>query len=324
MEINKINTLSKSDKNMNFSLDSSRTADSVSNLYNSDTTPLKAEMDIDEVKNLEITSSLNYDDNIVDVKINGQQNQIDDGNKNNKHQYFKFKMQMSVIFSVIYLLLFLLSLPKTAVKVGDEKNLKILAKTNSTQNINILINNFHFSFDDENENEKENKNQFNNNSNINGTKELNKKKKNNHEISGYILNFKIDNTHVMRWLIGFLCFIVRCACFTFSEEDIKVKFLNLNKNRISFIQKLSCLIFPLWVFYYDINNNVTYTKIKDEFINNKSIAYYIMTKKQFSMHDYVEGIIPTLFYFLMSIVYRGMEENVAGYFRYKKKMRKLT
>ena len=49
-----------------------------------------------------------------------------------------------------------------------------------------------------------------------------------------------------------------------------------------------------------------------------------MTKKQFSMHDYVEGIIPTLFYFLMSIVYRGMEENVAGYFRYKKKMRKLT
>lgn len=175
MEINKINTLSKSDKNMNFSLDSSRTADSVSNLYNSDTTPLKAEMDIDEVKNLEITSSLNYDDNIVDVKINGQQNQIDDGKKNNKHQYFKFKMQMSVIFSVIYLLLFLLSLPKTAVKVGDEKNLKILAKTNSTQNINILINNFQFSFDDENENE--NKNQFNNNSNINETKELNKKKK---------------------------------------------------------------------------------------------------------------------------------------------------
>jgi hypothetical protein len=269
---------------------------------------------------LEITSSLNYDDNIVDVKINGQQNQIDDGNKNNKHQYFKFKMQMSVIFSVIYLLLFLLSLPKTAVKVGDEKNLKLLAKTNSTQNINILINNFHLSFDDENEN----KNQFNNNSNINETKELNKKKRNNHEISGYILNFKIDNTHVMRWLIGFLCFIVRCACFTFSEEDIKVKFLNLNKNRISFIQKLSCLIFPLWVFYYDINNNETYTKIKDEFINNKSIAYYIMTKKQFSMHDYVEGIIPTLFYFLMSIVYRGVEENVAGYFRYKKKMRKLT
>ena len=318
MEINKINTLSKSDKNMNFSLDSSRTADSVSNLYNSDTTPLKAEMDIDEIKNLEITSSLNYEDNIVDVKINGQKNQVDDEKKNNKHQYFMFKMQISIIFSGIYLLLFLLSLPKTGVKVGDEKNLKILAKTNSTQNINILINNFQFFFNDENEN----KNQFDNNSNINETKELNKKKNNNHEFSGYILNFKVDNRHVMRWIIGFICFIIRCACFTFSEEEIKVKFLN--KNRISFIQKLSCLVFPLWVFYYDINNNESYTKIKDEFINNKSITYYIMTKKQFSMHDYVEGIIPTLFYFLMSIVYRGMEENVAGYFRYKKKMRKLT
>jgi hypothetical protein len=211
-------------------------------------------------------------------------------------------------------------LPKTAVKVGDEKNLKILIKTNNTQSINILINNFKFSFDDENENE--NKNQFSNNSNINETKEFNKKKNINHEFSGYILNFKIDNRQVMRWLIGFLCFIIRSACFTFSEEEIKFKFLN--KNRISFIQKLSCLIFPLWVFYYDINNNESYTKIKDEIINNKSIAYYIITKKQFSMHDYVEGIIPTLFYFLMSIVYRGMEENVAGYFRYKKKMRKLT
>ena len=318
MEINKINTLSKSDKNMNFSLDSSRTADSVSNLYNSDTTPLKAEMDIDEIKNLEITSSLNYEDNIVDVKINGQKNQVDDEKKNNKHQYFMFKMQISIIFSGIYLLLFLLSLPKTAVKVGDEKNLKLLIKTNSTENIKILINNFQFFFDDENEN----KNHFDNSSNINETKESNKKKNNNYEFSGYILNFKVDNRHVMRWIIGFICFIIRCACFTFSEEEIKVKFLN--KNRISFIQKLSCLVFPLWVFYYDINNNESYTKIKDEFINNKSITYYIMTKKQFSMHDYVEGIIPTLFYFLMSIVYRGMEEYFAGYFRYKKKMRKLT
>jgi hypothetical protein len=303
---------------MNFSLDSSRTADSVSNLYNSDTTPLKAEMDIDEIKNLEITSSLNYEDNIVDVKINGQKNQINDEKKNNKHQYFMFKMQISIIFSGIYLLLFLLSLPKTAVKVGDEKNLKLLIKTNNTQNIKILINNFQFFFDDENEN----KNHFDNNSNINGTEKLNKKKNNNYEFSGYILNFKVDNRHVMRWIIGFICFIIRCACFTFSEEDIKVKFLN--KNRISFIQKLSCLVFPLWVFYYDINNNETYTKIKDEFINNKEISYYIMTKKQYSMHDYVEGIIPTLFYFLMSIVYRGMEEYFAGYFRYKKKMRKLT
>ena len=318
MEINKINTLSKSDKNMNFSLDSSRTADSVSNLYNSDTTPLKAEMDIDEIKNLEITSSLNYEDNIVDVKINGQKNQIDDEKKNNKHQYFMFKMQISIIFSGIYLLLFLLSLPKTAVKVGDEKNLKLLIKTNNTENLKILINNFQFFFDDENEN----KNHFDNSSNINETKESNKKKNNNYEFSGYILNFKVDNRHVMRWIIGFICFIIRCACFTFSEEEIKVKFLN--KNRISFIQKLSCLVFPLWVFYYDINNNESYTKIKDEFINNKSITYYIMTKKQFSMHDYVEGIIPTLFYFLMSIVYRGMEEYFAGYFRYKKKMRKLT
>ncbi len=321
MEINKINTLSKSDKNMNFSLDSSRTADSVSNLYNSDTTPLKAEMDIDEIKNLEITSSMNYDDNIIDVKLNGQQNQIDNEKKKNKYQYFKFKMQISVIFSGVYLLLFLLSLPKTPVKIGDEKNLRLLTKTNNTQKINILINNFKFSFDNENEN----KTHFGNNSNLNETTELNQlkaKKNNNNEFFGYILDFKIDNRHVIRWLIGFLCFIVRSACFTFSEEEIKIKFLN--KNRISFIQKLSCLVFPLWVFYYDINNNESYTKIKDEFINNKSVAYYIVTKKQFSMFDYVEGIIPTLFYFLMSIVYKGMEESVAGYFRYKKKVRKLT
>ena len=322
MKFNKIDSLPKKDKNLNFSLDSSRTTDTISNLFNSDTTPLKSELDIDEMVNLETSSSSNYNDNSVNIKINGIDtiNSVDNQPKNNK-QYFMFKLQISLIFSIIYFLLFLISMPKRPVKKGEEKNLNKLIKTNSSENLNILINDFKFYFDD--------KLKINSHIDINETKDINDTdinnkiiiKSNNYEFSGYILELEIDNIYIFRWFIGFLCFIIRCACFTYSEEEFKSHFLN--KNRISFIQKLSCLLFPLWVFFYDIKNNISYTKIKNEYINNKLITFYVSTQKEFSMIDYVEGIVPTLFYFLISIIYNGIEQSIGGYIKSRKKIRKL-
>ena len=42
------------------------------------------------------------------------------------------------------------------------------------------------------------------------------------------------------------------------------------------------------------------------------------------MNDYVEGIVPTLFYFLISIIYNGIEQSIGGYIKSRKKIRKLT
>ena len=63
------------------------------------------------------------------------------------------------------------------------------------------------------------------------------------------------------------------------------------------------LFFPLCLFYYDFKNNISYSEIKVEKINNKEISFFVMTKKNFSSIDYIEGLIPTLFYFLISIDY---------------------
>ena len=35
-----------------------------------------------------------------------------------------------------------------------------------------------------------------------------------------------------------------------------------------------------------------------------------MTKKSFSMIDYIEGLIPTLFYFLISIDYNNLNKSI--------------
>ena len=84
-------------------------------------------------------------------------------------------------------------------------------------------------------------------------------------------------------------------------------------------------MFPLWVFYYDIRNNTfAYTKIKTEIINGKNVSYFVMIEKNLSMIDYVEGIIPTSFYFLISIINKEMKKTIESYLGKKNKIKKIV
>ena len=146
---------------------------------------------------------------------------------------------------------------------------------------------------------------------------------NNCGTTGYLLEFSINKTYLLKWLIGFSYFIIKCICFVYSNNDnINTHYL-LDKNKINVIQKISMLFFPLSLFYYDFKNNISYTEVKTERINDKEISFFIMTKKRFSMIDYVEGLIPTLFYFLISINYDNMERIINIFNIRKSKLKKV-
>ena len=309
MEYNQTDYISpKKDKKINFSFEGTRTNDS-------DTIPLKSETD-SQMINLENSSS-NYDNDSYNIRIGEPKTNNNENKINDKQQFFIFKLQISISLSVIYFLLFLISMPKSPVKIGEENNINLLINNNTNENINILLSNFNFYLVDKNTNQintKENNNEINKNNNENNTKK--------NETLGYLLEFKVDKIYNLRWFIGFIFFLTRIICFLYSNEEIKNSFFD--ENRISLIQKFACLIFPLWLFYYDFKNNISYTKIKTEYIYNKTISYFITTKKSYSLVDYVEGLIPTLFYFLISIINNGKEQFIGAFFRRKKKITKLV
>ena len=253
---------------------------------------------------IDIEPKRNLDKNIKNYNEYTPKSYNDDNSIVDKSQFFLFKLRISIVLCTIYLVLFLINIPKCPIKTGEEKNINFFINTNKTQNLHILINNHRFSF-------------YKNKSN-------NDIKNTNNELYGYLLEFKIDKRYIIRWIIGFLYFVVRNICFVYSDTEKK------NKNYIFWrntdtINKFSCLIFPLFLFYYDIkNNNFSFINIKVEYIMNKEIYYYIMTNKHSSMNDYIEGIIPTLFYFLISIIYNGMELSLGKMLGMKSKITKLV
>lgn len=297
------NSYSNKEKNLNNSIDSSRTTDTISNSYNSDIIPLKNDIEIDIDKRNDIYyNSILYDDNILN--LNDNKIDINDKVDNKKHKanYFKFKMQISIILCTIYLFLFLISMPKRLIKTNTVvKDLNSLLKGNETEKIHIMINNLQFSFI---------KNET--------------KKNNNDEFSGYLLEYNYNKKYITRWIIGFIYFAVRNFCFVFSDYQ-KINKNYMFKNKVDFLQKFSCLLFPLYLFYYDVMNNTnSFISIKNEKIRNKIIYYYVMTDKQRSWSDYVEGIVPTLSYFLISLIYDGMEQSIGTYLNGKRKISKLV
>ena len=188
---------------------------------------------------------------------------------------------MSIFLCVIYCLLFLTNNPTIPAKIGEERNIEDLIKNNPNKKINILINQIVFC-------------------NASG---------NSRTSSGFLLEFKINKIYLFRWLIGFSYFFIKCICFIYSNNENNSNIL-LDKHRINLLQKFSMLFFPLFLFYYDYKNNISYSKLKIEKINDKEISFYLMTKKSFSMIDYIEGLIPTLFYFLISIDYDNLNKSI--------------
>lgn len=279
----------KNNKNNNYQLDSSRTTDSISYLYNPDEIPQKEEMENSTISKLNDNNYFKDEENRTLID-NLKEQKI----KNNHNNIF-FKKRLSIILCVIYSILFLINVPKIPLKIGEEQKIESLIKNDFNKKINILINQFIFS------NECEN----------------------NCGTTGYLLEFSINKTYLLKWLIGFSYFIIKCICFVYSNNDnINTHYL-LDKNKINVIQKISMLFFPLSLFYYDFKNNISYTEVKTERINDKEISFFIMTKKRFSMIDYVEGLIPTLFYFLISINYDNMERIINIFNIRKSKLKKV-
>ena len=242
-------------------------------------------------------------DDLISMKIESDTSFFDKMKK--AKDFFLFKVHLSIILSLIYFICFILSIPKSPTKLGEEKDINIFINSNITSNLNILINNFSFIFPD------------NTNHSVENVSE-----KNDTKFYGQLLEFNTDKIYLFRWLIGFLYFVIRIFCFIFSNEEFKSKLFD--KNNLPFIQNIANLFFPIWLFFYDLKHNISYINIKTEDYNGKTINYFIETKKKFSMIDYIEVFVPNIFYFLISLVYKGIEQLFWKYISKGKKIMKLT
>ena len=278
--------LPSKDKNIVYQIDTSRTADSLSHIYQDETLPKE------DNENNEIILINNKDDDEyreLITKLNNRKIQI-------YYDTFSFKKRLSIALCSIYYILFLMTIPKNAEKIGEEQNINILTQINGTKKIDILINSINFI--------------------VSGDKYL--------ESSGFLLEFRTNKMYIFRWSIGFFYFIIKCICFVYSKSDNDNNSNNiLDKKRINIIRKISMIFFPLSLFYYDFKNNISYTEIKVEKIGDKIISYYAMTIKRFTAIDYIEGLILTFLHFLISIDYDNLQKNINTYIIKRMKPDKL-
>lgn len=292
------------DKISSYQLDSSRTTDSISNLNNKEEIIKNEEKEISDFSNTKNNETDNNEETLnllKNLKVEKISNSIN---------LINFKKILSLVLCAIYLTLFLTNIPKIPVKIGDEQKIDVLIKYSVNKNINILINNLNFLC---------NKNSAYNNESLQQNNEIN-----NCETTGYLFEFSNNKIFIFRWIIGFSYFVVKCIIFIYSKNKTDNINSLIDERKISYVQKISMLIFPLSLFYFDLQNNIYFTEITQEHIYNKSISFFIKKEKRFSMIDYIEGLIPTIFSFLISIDYKNLENIINNIFIKKKKLNKLV
>ena len=292
------------DKISSYQLDSSRTTDSISNLNNKEEIIKNEEKEISDFSNTKNNETDNNEETLnllKNLKVEKISNSIN---------LINFKKILSLVLCAIYLTLFLTNIPKIPVKIGDEQKIDVLIKNSTNKNINILINNLNFLC---------NKNRAYNNEGLQQNNEIN-----NCETTGYLFEFSNNKMFIFRWIIGFSYFVVKCIIFIYSKNKTDNINSLIDERKISYVQKISMLIFPLSLFYFDLQNNIYFTEITQEHIYNKSISFFIKKEKRFSMIDYIEGLIPTIFSFLISIDYKNLENIINNIFIKKKKLNKLV
>ena len=292
------------DKISSYQLDSSRTTDSISNLNNKEEIIKNEEKEISYFSNTKNNETDNNEETLnllKNLKVEKISNSIN---------LINFKKILSLVLCAIYLTLFLTNIPKIPVKIGDEQKIDVLIKNSTNKNINILINNLNFLC---------NKNRAYNNEGLQQNNEIN-----NCETTGYLFEFSNNKIFIFRWIIGFSYFVVKCTIFIYSKNKTDNINSLIDERKISYVQKISMLIFPLSLFYFDLQNNIYFTEITQEHIYNKSISFFIKKEKRFSMIDYIEGLIPTIFSFLISIDYKNLENIINNIFIKKKKLNKLV
>lgn len=292
------------DKISSYQLDSSRTTDSISNLNNKEEIIKNEEKEISYFSNTKNNETDNNEETLnllKNLKVEKISNSIN---------LINFKKILSLVLCAIYLTLFLTNIPKIPVKIGDEQKIDVLIKNSTNKNINILINNLNFLC---------NKNRAYNNEGLQQNNEIK-----NCETTGYLFEFSNNKIFIFRWIIGFSYFVVKCIIFIYSKNKTDNINSLIDERKISYVQKISMLIFPLSLFYFDLQNNIYFTEITQEHIYNKSISFFIKKEKRFSMIDYIEGLIPIIFSFLISIDYKNLENIINNIFIKKKKLNKLV
>ena len=292
------------DKISSYQLDSSRTTDSISNLNNKEEIIKNEEKEISYFSNTKNNETDNNEETLNLLK------NLNVEKISNSINLINFKKILSLVLCAIYLTLFLTNIPKIPVKIGDEQKIDVLIKNSTNKNINILINNLNFLC---------NKNRAYNNEGLQQNNEIN-----NCETTGYLFEFSNNKIFIFRWIIGFSYFVVKCIIFIYSKNKTDNINSLIDERKISYVQKISMLIFPLSLFYFDLQNNIYFTEITREHIYNKSISFFIKKEKRFSTIDYIEGLIPTIFSFLISIDYRNLENIINNIFIKKKKLNKLV
>ena len=273
-------------KNLNQSTDSTKTTDTITDPNDYETLSIQHEIEKEENANL-----TNFIYNDIEIR---KDTSTQSPKEKDEYQFFLFKLYLSISFCIIYFFFFLLSIPKSPIICSEEKKINLLLKSNKTDSLNILMN--RFSFINRNEN----------------------------NTTGYLIEFHYNKSYIFRWIIGFIYFIVRNIFFIFSEKINEKNSKNyFFSNKFDFVQKISYLFFPLIIFFYDVKQKEKYLMIKDEIIENKFVKYYIILENNFGMNNYVEGIIPTLFYFIISLIYKGIEQSFGKIVFFRNKNTKL-
>ena len=271
--------------------DNSETPDPVSNIYKQDEIRRLKEKEISDMSSKKTKENNNNEEMLNLVKnLKKNKNEIN-------VSMITFKTRLSFALCGIYLFLFLISIPKIPIKIGQEQKIDLLIKNNDNAHINILINELPSLFD-------ENKTIDNDSP---------------HEIKGYVLEFVYNKKFINRWIIGFIYFALKCFYFIYSNNNNAL----IDEKIIDYASKLSLLIFPLILFYFDLKNNLSFTEIYLEHIYDKTVSFYIMKEKSFSFIDYVEGIIPTVFTSLININYNNLQRIIYTYIYKEEKEKKL-
>ena len=271
--------------------DSSKARDSFSNIYNQDEVSKIKEKGVSEISPRKTKENNNNEEMLNLVKnLKKNKNEIN-------ISMITFKKRLSLALCGIYLFLFLISIPKIPIKIGEEQKIDLLINNNNNTHINILINELPPLFD-------ENKTNDNNSP---------------YETRGFLIEFINNKTFVIRWTIGFIYFILKCFYFIYSNNNNAL----LDEKKIGYASKISLLIFPLIMFYYDLKNNLSFTEIYLKHMDDKTVSFYIMKEKRFSFIDYVEGLIPTIFTFLINIDYNNLQRIINTYIYKKEKQKKI-
>ena len=276
------------DKNQ---MDNSQTKDSFSNIYNQDEISKIKEKGVSETSPRKRKENNGDNEEMLNLVKNLKKNK----NEINLNM-ITFKKRLSLALCGIYLFLFLISIPKIAIKIGKEEKIDLLINNNNTH-INILINEIPSLFD---ENKTVDKNSP-------------------YETKGYLIEFVNNKAFIRRWIIGFIYFVLKCFYFIYSNNNNAL----IDEKKVGYASKLSLLIFPLILFYFDLKNNISYIEIYLKHIEDKTVSFYIMKKIRFSFIDYVEGLIPTIFTFLINIDYNNLQRIINTYIYKKEKEKKL-